>query len=63
MGFVEMEQKNTTRTGGAMVVVFRNFIGELDRRIVPNGKEAAKVAFEMLKEAGELYPGDTIKVL
>lgn len=35
---------------------------ELDKRFAKNAKLAAMISIEMIKECGELYPGDTITI-
>jgi hypothetical protein len=44
-------------------VIWSNEGGDLERRHVKTCEDAAKAAIEMILEAGELYDGDTIRVI
>jgi len=39
-----------------------NSIAELDHKITTSEQDAAKLAIEMIESAGELRPGDEIRV-
>lgn len=44
-------------------VILENIGGELDSRPAENEDDAARVAHQMISEAGVLYAGDVIRIV